>query len=191
MNDVRRRSLGAALLALAPALAPALPLSLAAATAGCKSGSTSESGHDWGDGEWTEASLTAASDRVLWQVTLLSLEKAGFAPGTEMDPVELVARSTWNLSLAPFKGDGFREQAIVRYVRLGEGRYDMAVRVRRERNDAMDNPLDAARAKWVEEPDNVERARIVLQFVRSFLGEEPIEVAPRPSQKHGIRPDSR
>jgi hypothetical protein len=160
----------------------ALCLALAVAIPGCSSTESSR----WGKGEWAESSLAAASDRVLWQVTLLSLEKAGFAPGTEMDPVELEARSSWRMSLAPFKGDGFREQAIVRYERLGGGRYEVGVRVRRERNDAMDNPLDAARAEWVEEPDNLERARIVLQFVRSFLGEEAIEVAPRQSETHGI-----
>lgn len=175
MNTVR--------LALA-ALALALTLPLAAC-------SSTEGGNKWGDGTWVEAQLAAASDRVLWQVTLLSLEKAGFAPGTEMDPVELEARTSWRMSLAPFKGDGFREQAIVRYERLGEGRYDVGVRVRRERNDAMDNPLDAARAEWVEEPDNIERARIVLQFLRSFLGEEAIEVAPRRSESHGITGNNR
>jgi hypothetical protein len=157
---------------------------LALLAAGCRS--TTAAASRWGEGEWSEATLAAASDRVLWQVTLLSLEKAGFAPGTKMDPVELEARSAWRMSLAPFKGDGFREQAIVRYARLGQGRYDVGVRVRRERNDALDNPLDPARAKWVEEGDNVERARIVLQFVRSFLGEEPIEVGPKQSHSHGI-----
>lgn len=176
MSERPRRALASLCLVLA-----------ALCAAGCRSAPESK----WGDGTWTEASLQAASDRVLWQVTVLSLQKAGFAAGTEMDATELEARSAWRMQLAPFKGDGFREQAIVRYERLGQGRYDVGVRVRRERNDAMDDPLDATRAKWVKEPDNVERAKIVMQFLRSYLVDETIEVAPKPSESHGIAPPDR
>lgn len=124
--------------------------------------------------------VNAASDRILWMVTLLALEKSGFPQGSELDPASMVATSGWHMSLAPFKGDGYREQAVVEIDRLGDKRYVVDVRVRRERNDSLTNPLDPTVAKWVGEADNLDRARLVLQHIQSVLGDD-IEVGRRRS----------
>lgn len=116
--------------------------------------------------------VTAASDRILWMVTLMALEKTGFPPGSGHDPASMVATSGWFMSLAPFKGDGFREQAVVELERLEGKRYLVDVRVKRERNDSLTNPLDPTVADWKREGDNLERARLVLQHIQSVLGDE-------------------
>jgi hypothetical protein len=126
--------------------------------------------------------VAAPSDAILKQVTLLALDKAGFPPGAERERSDLKVTSGWNMSLAPFKGEGFRERAVVSYERLAGGRYGVEVRVSRERNDELERPLDPALAKWRSEPDNEERARIVLQHIRSMLGSE-LEVGAPPSRQ--------
>ena len=124
--------------------------------------------------------VTAASDRILWMVTLMALEKTGFPPGSELDPSTMVATSGWNMSLAPFKGDGYREQAVVELDRLGDKRYLIDIRVKRERNDSLTYPLDPTVAEWAREGDNIDRARLVLQHIRSVLGDD-MEVGRRRS----------
>lgn len=119
---------------------------------------------------WQESEVTASSERVLWEVTLLSLEKSGFPIGARVDPAKLHAISGWMISLAPFRGKGYREQCEVRYTPAGPRTWKVAVRVRREKNDDLVRPLDLTYAQWVPEPDNEERARIVLQYVKSMLG---------------------
>jgi len=163
---MRRRNL------LAGRLAIVLCLS---ALAGCAST------NDGRPGEY-EVEVSAASDRILWMVTILALEKTGFPPGSDLDPSSMTAVSGWKMSLAPFKGDGFREQAIVHMERLEAKRYGIDVRVRRERNDSLTNPLDPSVAKWVGEKDNQDCARLVLQHILSQLGGE-FEVGARRSKK--------
>jgi len=119
---------------------------------------------------WQTSKVTASSERVLWEVTLLALEKAGFPIGAKVDPAKLSATSGWMISLAPFRGKGYREQCEVRYTPEGTRTWKVEVRVRREKNDDLVRPLDLTYAQWVSEPDNEERARIVLQYVKSMLG---------------------
>lgn len=127
------------------------------------------------------AEVTVPSGNILWKVTLLALEKTGFPPGSGHDPGNMIARSGWDMSLAPFKGDGWREQAIVELERLGDKRFLIDVRVTHERNDSLTNPLDPTMAKWVKEEDNLPRARLVMQHVQAVLG-ETIEVGRRRSE---------
>jgi hypothetical protein len=103
-------------------------------------------------------------------VTLLALEKSGFPPGTDLNPGDMVAISGWMMSLAPFKGDGYREQATVWLERLEGHQYQVDVRVVRERNESLTNPLDPTVAKWKTDADNLQRARLVLQHIQSELG---------------------
>jgi hypothetical protein len=145
------------------------------AAAGCQSAGPERS-------EAERVEVAAPSDSILRQVTLLALDKSGFPPGTEAARADLQVTSGWDTSLAPFKGEGFRERAVVRYERVEGGRYGVEVRVARERNDELERPLDPALAKWKSEADNEERARIVLQHIRAMLGQE-LEVGPRPSEK--------
>ena len=138
----------------------ALLLALCLAFAGCASAPPEQ---------WLEDEITASSDRVLWDVTILALQKSGFPLGASLEPGKLDATSGWMISLAPFRGKGFREQCEVRYTPESEREYKVAVRVRREKNDDLLHPLDLSYAEWVPEPDNADRARIVLQYIRALL----------------------
>lgn len=119
--------------------------------------------------QWQPAEVTTASERVLAEVTRLTLDKNSFPGGTGLDPTSLSIVSGWNISLAPFRGKGFRERCHIRYTRQGNGKYLAEVRVERERNDDILRPLDLTYAQWEKDPDNIERARVVLQYLRSLL----------------------
>jgi hypothetical protein len=121
---------------------------------------------------YATASVTASSERVLWQVTILALEKTHFPIGARMDPATLTATSGWMTSLAPFRGKGYREQCEVHYTPKGPREYDVQVRVRREKNMDIVQPLDLTYAQWEADDDNVERAGVVLQYIKSLLGNE-------------------
>ncbi|MDP6954952.1 MAG: hypothetical protein QF599_03170, partial [Planctomycetota bacterium] len=84
------------------------------------------------------------------------------------------AVSGWKQSLAPFRGQGTREQAEVEFTPLDprhEGRYTVRVRVRRERNMDIIHPLDATYADWQVQADNKNAARRILQLMLSLLDE--------------------
>ena len=121
---------------------------------------------------WANGTVTASSDRVLWQVTILALEKASFPIGARMDPSTLTATSGWFISLAPFRSKGFRAQCEVHYTPKGPREYDVHVRVRRDKNMDIVQPLDLTYAKWEADEDDVERAGVVLQYIKSLLGNE-------------------
>ena len=122
--------------------------------------------------QWATGTVTASSERVLWQVTVLALEKTEFPVGSRMDPATLTAVSGWRISLAPFKGKGFREQCEVQYTAKAPREYDVQVRVRREKNQDIVQPLDLTYAEWEADEDDVERAGVVLQYIKSLLGNE-------------------
>ncbi|MDZ4773112.1 MAG: hypothetical protein SGI72_08245 [Planctomycetota bacterium] len=119
--------------------------------------------------QWIDATLTAPSDSILWDVTRLSLQKTGFPLGTGLERGKLLAVSGWHTSLAPFKGDGFRERAHIEYVPQGDRKYGVKVRVEREINQDITHPLDLSYAEWESDRDNVTRAQIVLGYVRAML----------------------
>ena len=113
--------------------------------------------------------LVAPADSVLWQVTLLALEKQGFPLGSGLDPTTMTATTGWKLQLAPFRGRGTRHEATVRYEPLGGGKYKVQVRVRKELNMALVNQLDPTYAEWEPAPDDVDMARVLLQHIRARL----------------------
>jgi hypothetical protein len=121
---------------------------------------------------YATGSVTASSERVLWQVTILALEKSHFPIGARMDPATLTATSGWFISLAPFRGKGYREQCEVHYTSKAPREYDVQVRVRREKNMDIVQPLDLTYAEWEADEDDAERAGTVLQYVKSLLGNE-------------------
>ena len=53
--------------------------------------------------QWQTSEVTTASERVLWEVTVLSLEKQDFPMGTGVDPTTMEATSGWRNNLAPFR----------------------------------------------------------------------------------------
>lgn len=119
---------------------------------------------------WVSAQIPAASDRVLWEVTRLSIETAGFKIFTDgFDPVEREATSAWELDLHPFKGEGYRERVHVSYDPVGPGHVELSVRVEHEINNNIARPTDPAYADWKKAPDNEARAQVILQQIRSRL----------------------
>jgi hypothetical protein len=124
------------------------------------------------DPEWVSDEFPATSERVLWQVTRMTLEKEGFPVGAGLDPSTVIATSGWRLDLAPFRGQGFREQAQVRFERLEPGRYKVEVRVRHEINQDIVRPLDPQYAEWEPAPDRTDRAHVLLQRIKSWMGTE-------------------
>ncbi len=125
---------------------------------------------------WVQGKVSVASDRVLREVTALAMVKSGFPGGTGIEPGKLTAVSGWHVSLAPFRGKGYREQCEVMYTPVGTSEYQVDVRVRREKNDDIVKPLDITYAEWEPEPDNPEHAQIVLQYIKSMLG-SPFELS--------------
>jgi hypothetical protein len=126
--------------------------------------------------QWQNDELSATSEHVLWEVTVLALEKEGYPVGSGLDPATLIATSGWKISLAPFKGKGWQAQAQVKYELAAPGRYKINVRVRRQLNQNLAKPLDLSYAEWEDAPDDTERALVLLQRIRSYLGND-IEIS--------------
>lgn len=127
--------------------------------------------------QWVSSRVSAGNERLLLEVTELALRKTSFPVGAGLDPARLTATSGWKISLAPFKGKGFREQAVVQFTReTAPGRYKAEVRVKREKNEDLVRPMDLTYAQWEGEPDNVERARVLLHFIEALLstGDEAV-----------------
>ncbi len=123
---------------------------------------------------WSSGEVESPSIHLLWQVALVALQKADYPVGADADPTRLRAVSGWKQSLAPFRGQGKREQAEIECTPLeprSEGRYSLRVRVRRERNMDIISPLDATYADWQAEADNTLAARRILQLMLSLLDE--------------------
>jgi hypothetical protein len=122
--------------------------------------------------EWQSDEIAVGSERILWEVTVLSLEKHGFPVGTGVDPTSMEAASGWSNNLAPFRGQGYRERALVRYEPAGQGRYKVEVRVEHQNNMDISRPLDARYAKWEPAADDKAKAAVVLQRIKSWIGAE-------------------
>ena len=124
------------------------------------------------DPAWSTAELAAPSENVLWAVAGQELQRSGFPVGSDADPSTLVMRTGWSTHLAPFRGDGFREQAEVRFESVAPERWRVEVRVLRENNMDMKRPIDPSSAEWEAVADNSERAAVILQRIRARLGEK-------------------
>lgn len=141
--------------------------------------------------QWQSASVAVGNERLLLEVTEIALRKTGFPVGAGLDPTHLRATSGWKISLAPFKGKGWRERATVQYHRESNGKYLASVRVERERNDDIVRPMDLTYAQWESDPDNTERAGVLLHFVQALLhtGDEVLE-SPKSSSAKSSPKDS-
>lgn len=131
---------------------------------------------------WVEDEVEAGSDRVLWEVTIIALEKTGFPVGSGIEPGKLTAVSGWKNQLDPFRGKGFRERCEIHYTRQPDPRrYKIGVRVERDRNMDILRPLDLTYADWEAQPDNQERARVVLRYIKALLGTPPKSAPKKPA----------
>jgi hypothetical protein len=126
------------------------------------------------EGFWAKAELQAASEKILDETTQLALHKQGY-PGRRGLESDLSIETLWQNHLAPFRGQGYRLQALVKYTPLGAGRYECAVRVKKQKNQALVRPLDLSYAEWEWVEDDEDSARILLQLIRSYFGPEVIE----------------
>lgn len=143
--------------------ARALALLLAVLSAACASSPKPE---------WVAADVQPVSLGVLWEVTRLSLVREGFpVPAQGFDPRTRKVVSGWRMDLHPFRGEGFRERATVGYEPRSGGRFDLSVRVERQINQNIARPLEAAHADWKQAPDEPGRARVLMQSIRSLLGD--------------------
>ena len=122
------------------------------------------------DPKWVEATVEPPNETVLWQVSVRSLQKTGFPIGSGLERDKLRGTSGWDTSLAPFKGEGFRERCHFQYSSAGGKRYLLKVRVEHETNEDIMHPLDISYAEWEEAPDNEARARMLVGQVKAFLG---------------------
>ncbi len=130
---------------------------------------------------WKTAEVAAPSENILWAVASQEMQRMGFPLGAGADPSLLVMSSAWKTQLAPFKGDGLRQRAEVRFEVLKSGRYGVEVRVVKEVNDDIVRPLDPSYAKWIEAPDDVETAQVLLHRIQARLGAK-LEVGEKKSK---------
>ncbi len=130
------------------------------------------------EGEWAEAEVTIASERVLRQVATIALDKNGFPPGTENVGLNSTVSSGWRVELQPFKGDGTRSKAHIQYEEKSARTWHVSVRVEKETNEELAKPLELARAKWESGPDDRDSAARILAYMRTLLGRE-FELGPK------------
>ena len=124
------------------------------------------------EGDWSEADITIASERVLRQAAQIALQKNGFSPGTATDEAHKTLSSGWKVELQPFKGDGMRRKAHVQYDEKAERTWLVSVRVEKETNEELAKPLDLASAKWESADDDTEAASRILRYIQTVFGAE-------------------
>lgn len=127
--------------------------------------------------QWATAEVRVPSERVLFEVSVLALEQHRFPLGTDFDPAELEAVTGWKNDLAPFRNEGRRERVHLRFRPREDDLYGVELRVEAEVNTDHVRPLDLSYAKWERTADDFEEARVLLQRIRAYIGEE-IEIGP-------------
>lgn len=130
---------------------------------------------------WQTMEVSAPSDRLAWQIILLSVQNLGFplAAGSDLGSHEL--ESGWKTDMQPFRGEGQRRRAIVKLSPLEPGRWKLEARVRVEHNQNLVSPLDPVRAEWEPAADDEGTTKILLQHIRSRLQPDlPSEPAAAP-----------
>lgn len=121
------------------------------------------------DPSWKEVEVESQSERVLWNVLVLALQRQGYPLGAELDEPRLVATSGWRNHLAPFKGKGYRVRAQLRAESVGGTRYRVSARVWKQLNQALVRPVDLAYAEWEWTADDELAAEILLRHVESYF----------------------
>lgn len=118
---------------------------------------------------WTERTLTKAPPRrELLSYCERALAQAGY-PAPEVDEAASEAFSEWRTELQPFGYAGRRYRATLQVETLESGGAVLRARVETQSNKELARPMDAARAKWADEPDDATRAKVLLQHLTSLL----------------------
>lgn len=155
----------------------ALPLLLCVA---CMSGSNTPD-------QWLTMTAKAPTEDVIWEVALLAAIDADYPLGAGVDPATRSATSGWRNSLAPFKGDGYRQRAHMRLEPQADGSYVISLRVEKQTNEDLVRPMDPQYAKWEDAPDDVEATQILMTQIRARLG-DPLEVGEKRAKLPSGRP---
>jgi hypothetical protein len=129
------------------------------------------------EGTWRTLEVAAPTDRMVWQLTLLSLQSLGYPLASGTDSGAHQVETGWKTDLQPFRGEGQRVRAIVRVAPVERGRWKVEARVKREINDNLVSPLDPTRAQWKPADDDVAMANMILMHVRARLAPE-LEIQP-------------
>jgi hypothetical protein len=132
------------------------------------------------EARWQTLEVSAPSDRVVWQLTLLSLQSQGYPLAAGSDLGARQVESGWKTDLQPFRGAGQRRRATVKLSPLGPGHWKLEARVKCEHNLNLVSPLDPVRAEWEHAADDEASAKILLQHIRARLRPE-LELQPKPA----------
>ncbi len=145
--------------------------------AGCRSSAEGP------EGDWQSAEISAGSENFLLVITRSAINGLRYPVGAGFDPSAMQVVTGWRTQLAPFRGQGVRHRAEVRYTPIEMGRWNFEVRVKKQVNMDIVRPLDPTYAEWEWRPDDVEQARILLTQIRALLA-EPLEVGdPQPARR--------
>jgi len=148
-----------------------LALSLALIAAACTSVARQES-LDAKKERWKTMEVQVGSDRLLWQLSLLSVRNLGYPLAAGSDLGSRQIESGWRTDMQPFRGEGERKRAIVRMSPVEKGLWKVEARVKVEHNQNLVSPLDPVRAQWKAAPDDEAGAQILLQHIQARLQPE-------------------
>lgn len=155
--------------ALASLAAGLVALLCLAAFAACSSSrKPGEVSGDEPDPLFIRKEITCRSERILDEITRLSLQKQGY-PGARGLEQDLSIETLWQNHLGTRKGEGYRQQAVVRYAPLGDDRYELSVRVKRQINQSIVRPTDLSYAEWEWVDDDERAAQILAQLIQSYF----------------------
>jgi hypothetical protein len=110
---------------------------------------------------------------LLWEATKTTLNGMGYAvKGDSTDHADRYMESHWVEIPGTFRNQGTRTRAIVKFDETGEGdekNLGIQVRVQKQRNENMENPLQLEIAEWAkQEPDSI-RAEGIIYRVKGYF----------------------
>ena len=134
--------------------------------------------------QWVSTSASAPSESVIWEIALYALQEQKFPIGAGADPATMIATTGWRNSLAPFKGEGYRQRARLQLETIEPGKFKISLQVERETNEELARPMELQYAKWEKAPDDVDTAKIMLSKIQARLG-VPLEVGEKRARSSG------
>lgn len=121
------------------------------------------------EGDWAERTVQDAPPRrELLAYCEQAMAQAGY-PLPRTDEARQRIVSDWRLELQPFAAAGRRYRATIEVTSWEAGVAGLRARVETEKNTEKSRPMDPVYAAWESMPDDVARARILLQHVVSLL----------------------
>lgn len=147
------------------------------------------------DPVWQDDVVFAPSESLLWDATIQNLFNLGYPVGSEANPSTMEIVTGWKTKLAPYRGEGYRLKAEVRFTpseaegtggQAGLYGWDIQVRVARQENMAIVKPLDPSMAEWEWRPDDVVEAAILLRHILSEFPARDVTLPPEPAPDMGL-----